>query len=56
MNNIDAARETIKITAEGKYLLNGRTVEFPDVDIEEVLVISPEDGKNITAFRNCFGI
>lgn len=47
MNNIDAARETIKISSEGKYLLNGRTVEFPDVDIEEVLVISPEDGQKL---------
>ena len=47
MNNIDAARETIKITADRKYDLNGRTIELPDIDLEEVKVISPEDGQDL---------
>ena len=44
MNNIDCARETIKITSEKKYSLNGKTVDLPDVDLAAVKVIPPEDG------------
>ncbi|MBO4864827.1 MAG: TIGR02452 family protein [Eubacterium sp.] len=45
MNNISIANETINITKEGSYLYNGEKVDLPDIDLEEVIVISPEDGQ-----------
>ena len=47
MNNIAAAKETINITASRKYTVNGRTVMLPDIDLNEVKVISPEDGQKL---------
>ena len=44
MNNIAIANETLKITKERKYSINGQEISLPDMDFEEVLVISPEDG------------
>ena len=47
MSNISVAQETIKITAERKYSLNGRVIELPDIDYEKVIVISPEEGQHL---------
>ena len=47
MNNISIAKETIRITKEGKYTYNGQEVMLPDADYEDVIVISPEDGKKL---------
>lgn len=44
MNNIAIANETLKITKERKYSINGQEISLPDMDFEEVLVISPDDG------------
>lgn len=45
MNNISIARETIKITKERKYTVNGLTVELPDMDYGYVNVYSPAEGR-----------
>jgi len=45
MNNISIARETIKITKERKYTVNGITVELPDTDYSFANVYSPDEGK-----------
>ena len=47
MNNISVAQETLKITAERKYALNGAVIELPDIDLAEVKVISPEEGRRL---------
>ena len=47
MNNISAAHETIKITAEHRYVLNGNIVELPDIDLAKVIVVSPEEGQKL---------
>ena len=47
MNNISVAQETIKITSEKKYAMNGTVVALPDIDYAEVKVISPEEGQNL---------
>lgn len=44
MNNIAVGNEALKITKEKQYTVNGNTVTLPDVDYEEVIVITPEDG------------
>ena len=44
MNNISIANETIRITSEKKYIYQGQEVSLPDIDLEEVIVISPDDG------------
>lgn len=44
MNNIQIANETIKITAEKRYEVGGKTIELPDKDYKKVEVISPDDG------------
>ena len=43
-NLIAVARETKKITKEGRYELNGHTVSFPEVDLTAVKVYTPEAG------------
>ncbi len=45
MNNIQAANETIRITADGYYELDGRRIELPIKDPKLVKVISPQDGE-----------
>lgn len=46
MKNLMAvARETKKITKEGKYELNGRVISFPEADLKAVKVYSPEAGE-----------
>lgn len=45
MNNIQIAKETMRITREGKYSFDGREIELPEADYEEVIVITPEDGQ-----------
>ena len=47
MNNIQIAKETMKITEDGRYLANGREVVFDDVNVKEVIVITPEMGDEI---------
>jgi uncharacterized protein (TIGR02452 family) len=47
MGNIEIAKQTIRITKEGKYTLNGRDISLPSIDYTEVNVISPEDGKRL---------
>lgn len=49
MNNISIANETLRITKEGKYILNEKEIIFPDVDTEDVIVISPSDGEELLA-------
>ena len=47
MNNIEVAKETIKITYERKYVLNGVTIDLPDIDPAKVIVITPDEGQKI---------
>jgi len=47
MNNITIAKETIKITKEMKYDLDGITIQLPKYDYSEVIVYSPEDGEEL---------
>ena len=47
MNNIQIANETLNIIAERKYNLGGMDIALPDVDFEEVIVISPGDGEEL---------
>ena len=47
MSNITAAQETLKITAERKYVLDGKVIALPDIDFAKVQVISPEDGRRL---------
>ena len=44
MNNIQAAKESIRITAERKYETGGQTVLLPEHDYTAVTVITPADG------------
>ena len=45
MNNIQIAKETIRITKEGEYNLGERIVKLPEVDYEDVMVITPAEGE-----------
>ena len=45
MNNIQIAKESIRITADGKYERNGKTVLLPEHDYSAVTVITPADGE-----------
>lgn len=45
MNNIQIAKETMRITEEGKYRFDGREIFLPKEDYEEVIVITPEEGQ-----------
>lgn len=49
MNNISIARETIRITEQGSYALNGKTVSLPDMNFRQVTVLTPEQGAALTA-------
>ena len=51
MNNIQIANETLNIIAERKYNLSGMDIALPDVDFEEVIVISPGDGEELLISR-----
>ena len=42
MNLIQIARETIKITQEESYQVDGRTIAFPKANYDNVLVILTE--------------
>ena len=44
MNNIALGKEAVLITKEKKYIINGNIVKLPDVDYEEVIVITPDEG------------
>ncbi|MCI7767030.1 MAG: TIGR02452 family protein [Oscillospiraceae bacterium] len=44
MNNINIAKETMRITKEGKYMVEGREIILPERDYKEVIVYSPEAG------------
>ncbi len=47
MNNIQIAKESIRITAERKYEANGQTVLLPEHDYSDVTVITPADGAEL---------
>ena len=47
MNNIEIARQTIKITAERYYILDGEVVKFPDVDYRKAELYPPEMGAQL---------
>lgn len=47
MNNVSIAQETIKITADRRYNLNGSIIRLPGIDFEKVKVISPEEGQKL---------
>jgi conserved hypothetical protein TIGR02452 len=47
MNNIQIGKETIRITKERKYSYNGHEIMLPEIDFEEVIVISPDEGHNL---------
>jgi len=49
MNNIQIAKETIKITEAGRYIAGGHEVVFNDVDVKEVIVIDPKTGEDLLA-------
>ena len=49
MNNIQIANETLKIIKDRKYTLEGNEIILPQVDYEEVIVISPKDGEELQA-------
>lgn len=47
MNYISFAKETKRITKEGKYELNGTTIYLPKLDYTDVKVYSPEMGEHL---------
>ena len=47
MNNISIANETIKITADGFFELDGKRVELPVKGCEDVEVITPAEGAEL---------
>ena len=47
MNNITIANETMKITKNKEYESEGRLIHLPDIDFEEVVVISPQVGEEL---------
>lgn len=47
VNNIQIANETIKIIAEGQYMLENMTISLPDLDYKKAEIFSPEDGKSL---------
>ena len=47
MGNIEIAKETIKITADRKYYFEGNEVKLPELDYQDVIVISPEAGERV---------
>lgn len=47
MNNIDIGKETIRITKDKKYYINSKEIHLPDLDFEKVIVISPDEGKEM---------
>lgn len=49
MNNVQIARETMKITGEGRYLASGLEVEFDNAGVKKVIVITPEMGEQLTS-------
>ncbi|MCR4792365.1 MAG: TIGR02452 family protein [Lachnospiraceae bacterium] len=49
MNLIAVANETIKICSEGKYILDGKEIVFPDGKYDQAEVITPEMGAALIA-------
>lgn len=47
MNNIEAAKETIKITESGTYDVSGKKVVFDKEEHTGVIVYSPKDGEEL---------
>ena len=47
MNNISIAKETMAITKSKEYELDGQVISLPEIDYEEVSLISPEDGEKL---------
>ena len=51
MNNIQVARETLKTIENQSYLYGGTKVSFADIDFRSVVVITPEEGKELFSRR-----
>ena len=51
MSNISVAKETMKITEEGKYITPSGEVCLPRIDYKRVVVISPEEGGKLLTRR-----
>lgn len=49
MNYISVAQETKKIIRNREYEINGKTIKLPELDYEEVDVISPQLGEELLA-------
>ena len=47
MNLATIAKETIKITAEKRYQIGENVCSLPEMDFQEVIVCSPEDGQKL---------
>ena len=47
MNNIAIAKETIKITAQRSYILDGKEIKLPEGEYEKALVFSPKMGEEL---------
>lgn len=47
MKYISIAKETKRITKEGRYMLNGTTIYLPEMDYTDVKVYSPEAGASL---------
>ena len=48
MNYFALAQETMQITKDGQYEVEGKTVQLPKEDIEEVIVYDPELGEEMS--------
>ena len=51
MNNIQIAKETMKITAEKKFEINGKTIHLPEMDFQAVEVFSPIAGEELLSWN-----
>lgn len=50
MNNIEIAKQTMKITKEKAYEISGKRIDLPKMDFQTVEVFSPKAGKDLLAW------
>ena len=50
MNNLQIAKETIRITKEKRYVLNGQEIRLPKEETEQVIVIAPDNNRSENYF------
>ncbi|MBR1771045.1 MAG: TIGR02452 family protein [Lachnospiraceae bacterium] len=50
MNNIEIAKQTMKITKEKAYEISGKRIDLPEMDFRAVEVFSPKAGKDLLAW------